>query len=304
MRTGRAAAANAGPQRTAREKTGGGEALTEERARRSAGAWKARTRNALDGLRPAGRGRHSGYTYLLVLFLVAALGLVAAETGVVWQQATQREREADLLAIGVEFARALGSYRDASADGLPPQDLMQLVEDRRSGVLVRHLRRVYRDPLTGQAEWGLEKAGGRIVGIYSLAPGIPIREHDLPDEIQATETRAERYAQWVFRPVEGGDRSEAAAASREVRAIPGEPLPDASSPSGGTAGGPADAGPLEGASNLAVGGFSVPGFEPPAFSADGMTGADSAATPSMSIDPTGKSNAVTMPGASGFDRTR
>ena len=37
-----------------------------------------------------------GYTYLLLLFVVAALGLVAAEAGVVWQTAAKREREAEL----------------------------------------------------------------------------------------------------------------------------------------------------------------------------------------------------------------
>lgn len=188
---------------------------------RGAGAPQGGGAHAPEGVRATGGFRQRGYTYLLVLFLVAALGLVAAETGVVWQQATQREREADLLAIGVEFARALGGYREASSDGLPPQDLMELVEDRRSGALVRHLRRIYRDPLTGRAEWGFEKAGGRIVGIYSLAPGTPIREHDLPEEIEATETRAERYAQWVFRPVEGGDRSDAIAPAGGARTIPG-----------------------------------------------------------------------------------
>jgi type II secretory pathway pseudopilin PulG len=144
-----------------------------------------------------------GYTYLLVLFLVAGLGLFAAETGVVWQHATQREREADLLAIGVEFARAIGSYRKASPDGALPETLQQLVEDRRGPALVRHLRRIYRDPLTGDATWGLEKAGGRIGGIFSLAPGVPIRKHDLPAELAIGETGVERYADWVFRPADG-----------------------------------------------------------------------------------------------------
>jgi len=155
------------------------------------------------GRRPATRARQRGYTYLLVLFLVAGLGLVAAETGVVWQHATQREREADLLAIGAEFARAIGSYRKASPDRALPETLQQLVEDRRGPAPVRHLRRVYRDPLTGEATWGLEKAGGRIAGVFSLAPGTPIRRHDLPDELADAKGEVERYSDWVFRPVEG-----------------------------------------------------------------------------------------------------
>jgi len=169
-------------------------------------AWAGR-RGAPQPVRPFGdrappvRESQRGYTYLLVLFLVAGLGLLAAETGIVWQQATQREREAELLAIGAEFARALASYRKASPDSAPPERLEQLVEDHRGPVAVRHLRRIYRDPLSGEARWGLERAAGRITGIFSLAPGIPIRQHKLPEELAGIEGEAKRYSDWIFRPV-------------------------------------------------------------------------------------------------------
>ncbi|MDT3672249.1 MAG: type II secretion system protein [Aromatoleum sp.] len=150
--------------------------------------------------RRASRSVQSGFTYLLVLFLVAALGVFAAQTGVVWHHATQREREAELLAIGVEFARALARYRDASPDGVLPGSLQPLVEDRRSGVPVRHLRRIYRDPFTGETNWGLEKAAGQITGVYSLARGTPIRERDLPPELAGAKDGAKKYSEWIFRP--------------------------------------------------------------------------------------------------------
>ncbi len=162
--------------------------------------------------RRASRSVQRGFTYLLVLFLVAALGVFAAQTGVVWHQATQREREAELLAIGVEFARALARYRDASPDGVLPGSLQPLVEDRRSGAPVRHLRRIYRDPLTGETNWGLEKAAGQITGVYSLAPGAPIRERDLPPELAGAKEGAKKYSEWIFRPAassaEGGGGGE------------------------------------------------------------------------------------------------
>lgn len=149
--------------------------------------------------------RQAGYTYLLVLFIVAGLGLLVAQTGLVWQQAAQREREAELLVIGVAFSRALSSYVKAGADHSLPETLQQLVEDRRGPVLVRHLRRIYRDPFTGQPVWGLEKAGGRIAGVYSLAQGIPIRQHDLPKELGGIEGEVRSYAEWVFRPIDADD---------------------------------------------------------------------------------------------------
>lgn len=149
-------------------------------------------------------GVQGGFTYLLVLFLVAALGVFAAQTGVVWHHATQREREAELLAIGVEFARALARYRDASPDGVLPASLQPLIEDRRSGALVRHLRRVYRDPFTGETNWGFEKAAGQITGVYSLAPGTPIRERNLPPELAGVKESAKKYSEWIFRPTASG----------------------------------------------------------------------------------------------------
>jgi type II secretory pathway pseudopilin PulG len=147
--------------------------------------------------------RQCGYTYLLVLFLVAALGLLAAQTGVVWQQVSQREREAELLAIGVEMARALARYRDETPLGTPsqPSELEQLVEDRRFPVPRRHLRRIYRDPLTGRPVWGVVREGGVIVGIHSLSTSAPIRRAGLPAELGDQAAHAAAHKDWVFRPV-------------------------------------------------------------------------------------------------------
>lgn len=143
-----------------------------------------------------------GYTYLLVLFLVAGLGLLAAKAGVVWQAVAQREREAELLAIGSEMARALARYRDETPVGQPPRPtkLEQLIEDPRFPVPRRHLRRLYRDPLTGRAEWGLVRTGEAIVGIHSLSTLSPIRRHNLPPQLDESAKSATKYSEWVFRP--------------------------------------------------------------------------------------------------------
>lgn len=149
----------------------------------------------------APRGQQ-GYTYLLVLFLVAGLGLLAAQAGVVWQAVAQREREAELLAIGSEMARALAHYRDETPVGLGawPTTLEQLVEDKRFPAPRRHLRRIYRDPLTGRAEWGLVRTGEAIVGIHSLSGLAPIRRHELPPELDEAAKSAAKYSEWIFRP--------------------------------------------------------------------------------------------------------
>lgn len=154
-------------------------------------------------MRP-GKGRRcqQGFTYLLVLFLVAGLGLVGAQVGVVWQQVMQREREAELLATGVEFARALARYAAETPVGTParPTELKQLVEDGRWPTPRRHLRRIYRDPMTGRAEWGVVRDGGGIVGVHSLSPRKPIRSARLPPELDGDSGQASAYSEWIFRP--------------------------------------------------------------------------------------------------------
>lgn len=171
-----------------------------------------RRTDGMNAVSRAARAQQSGYTYLLVLFIVAGLGLLVAQTGLVWHQAAQRDREAELLVIGVEFSRALSSYVQAGADHSLPESLQQLVEDKRGPALVRHLRRIYRDPFTGQPVWGLEKAGGRISGVYSLAQGVPIRQYDLPKELGGLAGEVKSYAEWVFRPLEAGDGAAVGAA--------------------------------------------------------------------------------------------
>lgn len=150
------------------------------------------------------RSGQRGYTYLLVLFIVAAMGLFAARTGVVWQQVAQREREAELIAVGVEIARALASYARETPVGTPsrPTELAQLVEDKRWPTPRRHLRKVYRDPMTGKPEWGIERDGNAILGVHSLSTQAPIRRDGFPPELGEVAASAASYAEWIFRPME------------------------------------------------------------------------------------------------------
>lgn len=146
--------------------------------------------------------KQRGYTYLLVLFLVAGLGLITAGVGQSWQSKARREKEAELLDVGVEMARALASYYNRSPGAKEwPRSLNDLIEDRRFPTPQRHLRRVYRDPVTGNAEWGLDRQGDRIIAIYSLSERKPIRAHDLPEELGESATEAKSYQDWHFKPV-------------------------------------------------------------------------------------------------------
>jgi len=144
--------------------------------------------------------RQRGFGYLMALFAIAATGLLLAATGEVWQTTARREQEAELLFVGAQFRQAIASYyRAGPADArVYPQTLDELIEDRRFAVPRRHLRRLYRDPVTGQPQWGLVRVSGRLVGVHSLSRERPLRSaFGLRDAALA---EASGYDQWIFGP--------------------------------------------------------------------------------------------------------
>lgn len=135
----------------------------------------------------------------MALFAVAALGLLAATAGQVWHTAAQRAREADLLFAGHQYRQALDSYYSLTVSGKHeyPVQLQDLLEDHRSQTTLRHLRRLYADPMTGQPDWVLVKAGDRIVGLHSRTQKRPFKR--VFYDADAAFNDADSYAQWVFR---------------------------------------------------------------------------------------------------------
>lgn len=150
------------------------------------------------GSRAANLGKQRGSTYIGMLLLVSVLGLGLAKTGMVLATQQQREREALLLVVGEQFRRAIASYYDSAPGGRYPVTLGDLVEDTRTGRTVRHLRRVYADPLTGTRDWGLVPGpDGTIMGVYSMAQGTPIKRRNFPPGYEAFGDK-QSYGEWVF----------------------------------------------------------------------------------------------------------
>ena len=142
-----------------------------------------------------------GFGHLLLLFALALSGAVLANLGQAWSQAAQRERETELLFIGREFSEALASYRDRTPAGQPaaPASFEELLEDKRFPHPVRHLRRLYKDPMTRDTDWGTVRLQGRIVAVHSLARGRPLREH-LPEfvALRPGGPAQDGYSGWHF----------------------------------------------------------------------------------------------------------
>jgi type II secretory pathway pseudopilin PulG len=147
------------------------------------------------------RTSEAGYTFLALLFLLAVLSVSMAALGTLWQTHAQRGKEAELLFVGDQYRRALDSYHrmtPGTAKHYPPS-LDLLLRDERFPNLVRHIRRLYPDPLTGNREWGLLRdAEGGIVGVHSLATATPMKTAGFAAHYEHF-ARAARYADWVFR---------------------------------------------------------------------------------------------------------
>jgi type II secretory pathway pseudopilin PulG len=136
----------------------------------------------------------------MVLFALTIFGLGLAALGESWSAASHRDREAELIDVGAAFVRAIGTFYSQSPGAVKtyPQSLEDLVEDHRFVGTARHLRRVYRDPVSGRVEWGLVKdANGGIRGVYSLSDKQTLRSRPLqvPD---AALISGGRYADWKF----------------------------------------------------------------------------------------------------------
>ena len=95
----------------------------------------------------------NGFVYLWALFTVDQAGVVMAGTGQIWQTKSQREKETELMFIGEEFRKAIMSYHNSNKQY--PASLEDLLKDERSPNIKRHLRKIYLDPITNTAEWGL-----------------------------------------------------------------------------------------------------------------------------------------------------
>lgn len=148
--------------------------------------------------------RDLGFSYYLILLILASISYVSAFLLSTSSKMVRSAVESELLHVGEEFDVALRSYRENSSNAHlasafhGPTELEELTRDTRSGRLVRHLRKIYEDPLTGRADWGIVRdEKGFILGIYSLADGKPIKQEGfLPT--QAGFRGARSYREWVF----------------------------------------------------------------------------------------------------------
>ena len=101
-----------------------------------------------------------GYAMAALLVALAILAILLSVAMPVWRHEAQREKEAELVFRGEQYARAIALFRfkNANVANAFPPSIDSLVEGR-------YLRKKYKDPMTKDGEFVL-------IGVGSTQPGI------------------------------------------------------------------------------------------------------------------------------------
>lgn len=144
-------------------------------------------------------GQQRGAILLMLMVMVVILGLAAGMAGQSWRSTMQRAREAELLWRGQQYQRAIASYYGVKhgTQQMLPVKLEYLLRDPRFPNVVRHLRRLYKDPMTGE-DWELvTDPAERIVGVRSSSELEPFRQDGFPKSLEKLKGK-DSYREWEF----------------------------------------------------------------------------------------------------------
>jgi type II secretory pathway pseudopilin PulG len=143
-------------------------------------------------------GKQQGFTYIGVLVIMAVMLAVMGAASEIWHTVMQREKEQELLFIGHQFRSAIGKYYVTSGNKFPPTIESLLESTDATGKKVRFLRKLYRDPITNDAKWGLILGvDSKVTGIYSLSEDQPYKVTGFLDADVKFEG-VEKYSDWKF----------------------------------------------------------------------------------------------------------
>jgi type II secretory pathway pseudopilin PulG len=87
-------------------------------------------------------GGESGYAMAALLVALSVMSVLAAAAMPSWKQMSQREKEAELVFRGQQYARAIGLFQRRAGPGVNPPNLDVLIQQK-------FLRKKYKDPITG-----------------------------------------------------------------------------------------------------------------------------------------------------------
>ena len=146
------------------------------------------------------RRNQCGVVLLTVLIFILLSTLAASAMVVRYDTERRREREAELLFAGSQIRTAIASYYNTLPPGKVrslPTSLDALLDDQRFPAPVHHLRRIYKDPMTGKPDWEPVFRSGGIVGVKSRSEQLPLKQSGFPKPFEDFEGK-QRYSDWIF----------------------------------------------------------------------------------------------------------
>jgi Type II secretory pathway, pseudopilin PulG len=149
--------------------------------------------------RPSPLAKQTAFTYVGLLILIVLISIALTATAELVSTAVQRDREEQLLFVGIAYAEAIDSYRRSSPGVRQfPTSLEELIRDPRFPNIRRHIRNLYRDPITESSDWGIVRGPANgIVGVYSKSEREPFKKEGFPRRYNQLEG-AKTYADWQF----------------------------------------------------------------------------------------------------------
>lgn len=148
---------------------------------------------------PPSLARQRGVTYfwalLMVLFITLGLGKLLESVKIT----NKRTSEAELLYTGNLYRDAIRQYSQSTPVGAKryPEKLDDLLRDPRYPVIRRYLRRLYPDPVTGNAFLPISAPDGGVMGVRSASTRKPVKVAGFQAD-QTTFAAARSYQQWEF----------------------------------------------------------------------------------------------------------
>ena len=105
----------------------------------------------------AGQDSERGYAMAALLVSIAVMTVMMSVAMPAWRHAAQREKEAELIFRGEQYARAINHYQRKMGPGTFPPTVDALVQGR-------FLRKKYKDPMTRDGEFQLIIGGAQPQG--------------------------------------------------------------------------------------------------------------------------------------------
>jgi type II secretory pathway pseudopilin PulG len=148
------------------------------------------------------KNRQKGFTYPVMLVMVATTGVMAGLANQYTSHCITREKEKELLFRGQQYVQAIEQYYQSGTRRQLPSNFSDLVQDPRFRNR-KHLRNIYRDPFflgdddLHQGWTVLYNKQQKIMGVASASGRMPIKQVGFSKK-NISFNGAQKYSDWKF----------------------------------------------------------------------------------------------------------